>query len=304
MSSAPRTKILVMAVCLAILTSVLVYVFLSKAAAEAEKPVMVVTARRDIPGGTIIDRGMIETRQLPGDAVPGDYVGNPDAVVGQVSRTEIQVGTVISRGEIVPKSRLSQIVPPLMRAVTVALDPIIGVGGFIKPGDSVDVVATFTVNGGTVTKTVLQDVKLLATGSEVVAEEVDPETGKPSKPTVQPNATLAVMPTDAEKLILAESKGKLRLTLRRSDDTSYVSSKGVTGREVIGYVPSDAPEKATKTVSSSAPAPRPQPLVSSDPVLPFGLGGMGSGLAVEPEKEPGKTVQIIRGTKVEEAVIE
>jgi pilus assembly protein CpaB len=191
-------------------------------------------------------------------------------------------------------------VPAFMRAVTVALDPIIGVGGFLKPGDHVDVVATFEVNDGTVTKTVLQNVELLATGSEVTAEEINPKTGRMTGSKAQPNATLAVLPTDAEKLILAESKGKLRLTLRRPDDVSFTRMKGVTGRDVIGVVPPDAPEKPVDNLLQATLAGSVgQPVAVQQPTAPAPAAPAKAGS----KPAAGKRIQIIRGAEVEETVV-
>ena len=102
-----------------------------------------------------------------------------------------------------------------------------------------DVLATFTTDTvGTVTRTVLQDVEILALGSEVRPQEIDPKTGKVSKaePTI-PTATLAVLPGEAEKLILAENRGKLRLALRGVEDKSYASRTITKEVAVVGVAP-------------------------------------------------------------------
>jgi len=300
MNQMPRTRVIAAAVCLAAVAALLMYVYLAKQAREAHAPVRVVVARHDIATGTIMNAGMVETRSLPRDILPPDPAINAEAVEGQVALTPLPAGRAISMRQIAAKSRLSHIIPPFMRAVTVALDPIIGVGGFLKPGDHVDVIATFQVNDGTLTKTVLQDVELLATGAEVVAE---PSTGggTPEKAKTQPNATLAVNPMDAEKLILSEAKGKLRLALRRADDASFVRTRGVTGRQVMGIVPPDAPERVR---ASSAPAPRPaasRPIMRETPPLPWQIGPV-EGPSAASQLE-GRKVQVVRGTKIEETVV-
>jgi CDP-diacylglycerol--glycerol-3-phosphate 3-phosphatidyltransferase len=126
------------------------------------------------------------------------------------------------------------------------------------------------------TKTVLQDVELLAIGSEVIQEDPESPRGTAKAETrTQPTATLAVMSFDAEKLVFADSRGKVRLALRRSDDKAFVSAKGVTGRAVMGYVPSDAPDErlaaAPAREISYEPASRPMPgipPVIQEPLLP------------------------------------
>jgi pilus assembly protein CpaB len=302
MKITPKTRVLAMAAALGIITAGLVYSYLANQARAAKAPIQAVIATRSIAGGAILDGSMLEVRGIRGDQSPRGVIGNPEALIGMVAKRQIRAGEVLTSDCIVPKYRMSQRIPPLMRAVTVALDPIIGVGGFIKPGDHVDVIATFDVNKGTITKTVLQDVELLATGSEIIAEEIDPQTGRQTKATPQPNATLAVMPMDAERLILAESKGKLRLALRRSDDMSFVTTRGVTGRAVMGNVPSDAPEKREPTtVTREVGANR---AVTSPVQTP--LAWQVGPITPQPGEQAatsGKTVEIVRGTKVEEAVV-
>lgn len=300
MNQTPRKRVIAAAICLGIVTAALAYVYFKGLERKAHAEVPVVTAKTDIATGTIVNAGMVEMKEFPADLLPPAPATQQEAVVGMVALTPIKAGSPISQKQVAPKHRLSHIVPPLMRAVTVALDPITGVAGFLKPGDRVDVLATFKVDKGAITKTVLQNVELLATGSEVVAEEIDPETGKPAKSKEYPNATLAVLPSDAEKLILAESRGTLRLTLRGAEDTSYVRTKGVTSRSVIGFVPPDVPEqKPAATSAQRPPAPRP---VERPAPLPEWIGPLPAP-NVQPIPEPVKKVQVVRGTKLEETVI-
>lgn len=317
MKQFPKGKVIAAASMLGLVTAMLVYLFLSREAAQAREYVPVVSARESIAAGTIVDDAAIEVRRVPRNTLPAAAAVTPEMVVGKVARKPIRVGEPVSLDSLAPKNRLSQMVPPLMRAVTVALDPIIGVGGFLKPGDHVDVVATFEVNDGTVTKTVLQNVELLATGSEATAEEFDPNTGKMTSAKSQPNATLAVMPADAERLILADSKGKLRLTLRRPDDVSHTQPVGTTGRAVMGAVPPDVPQQspARQTPPASASTQsRPIASINRPPILPHSEPFMFqppiSPISQIPETRPlvmqesGKKVQVVRGTTIDEVVVQ
>jgi pilus assembly protein CpaB len=192
------------------------------------------------------------------DGVPRDAVATPEDLKGKVALVTMTPGQMITSREVAsrgPELGLAYAVKPPLRAVTVALDPIIGVAGFPKPGNHVDVLATFTTDRvGTVTRTVLQDVEILALGSEVQAKQVDPSSGKTSeaKPTI-PTATLAVLPGEAEKLILAENRGKLRLALRGVDDKTFASRTKTIEATVVGVAPTpkDAPPTTvTKTVAA------------------------------------------------------
>ncbi|MDI6829375.1 MAG: Flp pilus assembly protein CpaB [Armatimonadota bacterium] len=306
MKQMPRNRILAAALCLAAVAAVLVYAYMSRLSDETRQPVAVVAASEDIPARTIITKEMVKLSDFPRKLVPPNAAVSVDSVVGKVALQMIREGNPISMNQLAARGAalgLSYAVPPLMRAVTVALDPIIGVAGFLKPGDHVDVVATFDVNDGTVTKTVLQDVELLAIGSQVVEGEIDPGTGKPAKPQTYPNATLAVTPQDAEKLILAESKGKLRLTLRYYGDQAKVISKGITSRQLIGYVPPDVPEKTSSASSvrqTVASRPSPPPIVRETPPI-YGIPPLTTQAVAQ--EEAGKKVQVVRGTKIEEVAV-
>jgi len=286
-----KGKVLATALVLGLMTAALVYYFLASKAREARANTQVVIAAQEIPRGTVISADMLRETQMMADGAEMETASSTEMVIGKVAKDRFGAGEPIALAGIRPRDHFAYIIPPFMRAVTVALDPIIGVGGFLKPGDHVDVVATFNVNDGSVTKTVLQDVELLATGAEMVSAEG----GKREEPTAQPNATLAVMPTDAEKLILAESKGKLRLTLRRPDDTSFVETKGITGRTMLGQVPPDVPEKSQGYAAVYQPSP---PITSAVDYQAPKLEPLA------PPEPSGKTIMIIRGTKVEEAIVQ
>jgi len=308
MNPMSRSRVLATALCLGLVTAILVYAFLKSQATRAGAQQSVVAAREDIPARTIIKQGMVEIKSFPRSALPPASSENVESVVGSVALTPIEAGKPISLRQVAPKGAalgLSYAVPPFMRAVTVAVDPIIGVAGFLKPGDHVDVVATFDVNRGTVTKTILQDVELLATGSQVVETEIDPSTGKPAKPKSQPNATLSVTPRNAERLILADSKGELRLTLRPTDDRSFVVSKGITSRGMLGIVPPDVPERSVSRAgapSGGRVESAPQPIIREPAPAPWTLERLPPGSAPS-GLETGKKVQIVRGTEIEEMVV-
>ncbi len=302
-----RNKILIVALCLGAITSILVYVTLSKQTKQVPKDMQIVVAARDIPNGSIIDMSMLSVHSVQEKLAPADSTPLPDIVVGKIAKKEFKAGEPIAMSALGVKDRLSQMIPPFMRAVTVSVDPIIGVAGFIKPGDRVDIIATFNINSGALTKTVLQNVQLLATGAELNPEpNADP---KSSTNSAQPqaNATVAVSAVQAERLVLAESKGKLRLILRRADDVAYAHTKGITGRDLFGIVPPDVPIKQALLSAPSAkvrakaeyllPSERSIPPMMN-PILPIPPAPAMSELPV-----PEKKVQVIRGSKVDEVVV-
>jgi pilus assembly protein CpaB len=114
-------------------------------------------------------------------------------------------------------------VTPGKRAISVKGDKVLGISGFIKPGNRVDVLVTVTHGKikGEITKIVLENVHVLATGKEIQENEK----GEPSPVDVY---TVEVTPEEGEKLTLAASKGKLQFALRNVTDTEIVLTKGAT----------------------------------------------------------------------------
>jgi pilus assembly protein CpaB len=300
------------ALCVGLLAALLTYLFLTREKARAEQmtqPVQAVVATQAIPPRTVVEPGMVREATRPIGTLPANTAGSVNEVVGQVTVVALAPQQPVQRNMVAARNAslgLEYVVPEGMRAVTCALDPIIGVAGFLKAGDHVDVLATFEVDKLAVTKTVLQDVELLAIGPEVLPEEVG-KSSKEGRPKEQPNATLALMPDDAEKLILAESKGKLRLTLRPMGDAAKVALSGVRSDSLIGLRPasSDAASRASARVMSTGYT---SPAFYSRPA-PIGAGLFGSSLSerapqpvtfgngVKIAKDQSVSVETIRGTQ-------
>jgi pilus assembly protein CpaB len=271
-----RRTVVLAALCAGLLAALLAYLFLNQERAQAARmtqPVQVVVAAQDIPARTVIEPGMVREATRPVGTLPTNTATSVSEVMGQVTLAALKSGRPIERAAVAFPSGslgLAYVVPEGMRAVAVALDPIIGVAGFLKAGDHVDVLATFEVDKLGVTKTVLQDVELLAIGPEIVPAETDKPGTRDARPKEQPNAILALTPDNAEKLILAESQGKLRLTLRSKGDAGKVYLAGARSDTLIGVRPAT-------TVAAASPAPRPSAKVMSvGYTSPAFLGGYSS----------------------------
>lgn len=305
MKSSARRTIFLAALCAGLLAVLLVYLFLdtqkTRAAQMAER-VPVVVATQDIPARAIIEPHMVRLSREPVAVLPPNCASSVEEVSDKVAVAAIGAGQPIQRTQIAVKNAslgLAYLVKPDMRAVTVALDPIIGVAGFLKAGDHVDVLATFKIDDVSVTKTVLQDVELLALGPEAQPVEVASKKGAPARAQQQPNATLSVTPEQAEKLILAESRGKLRLTLRSVGDSAKVALRGLNSVQLTGYGPdafSSQPRPAVAarppvtSVGYTSPAFA-GPFFDRPRISAFGAVADGSSPA------QGKSVEVIRGSE-------
>ena len=290
-----RRLAIVIAVVCGLLAALLTYFYLSKlqqqaAPIEAAKSVELVTPLRDITAGTIIRSEMLGTMERPADQVPAGAVRSASQLVGQAGLVDLPAGQPITSAQVQSPTQLSYRVPEGMRAVTVAIDPVVGVAGFLKPGDRVDVIATFEVGEVTITRTVLQNVKLLALGKTANAappkrplaegEEAEVEAAEKE----QPNATLAVDPEQAQTLILSDARGKLRLALRRKFEEQYIALAATDTAEVIGEKFEEA-MAAQEQPKPEAPEAAPQP---------------GATLTREPR---GPAVEVIRGTERKTVII-
>ncbi len=213
-------------------------------------------------------------------------------------------------------------VPQDMRAVTVPVDDLSGVAGLIQPGNRVDVLVTFDLKNETaITRTVLQDVQVLALSTTMVAEETKPAAppapaaagekgGQPpagGQPPPTPadtsknaykTATLAVTPADAEKLVLADTKGKIRLSLRHAGDSAFATVPAENNWELIGERPAP-PEAKPAPQGQQAPGAQPsQPAPSWYP-SPMGPSPGAAPPGGKPAVEAKPGVEVFRGNQRE-----
>ncbi len=148
-----------------------------------------------------------------------------------------------------------------MRAVSVRVNEIVSVAGFVTPGTRVDVLLTGTPNGGSEqqTTTVLQNVAVIASGHTLERTS----TGEAQN---TPVITLLVSPDDAQRLTLASAEGHIQLSLRnpldtRQDEVAASNAKGLYKGSTPSVTP--APVPRTHTVKKKVEAPAPAPTVLS-----------------------------------------
>jgi len=257
-----RRRIVLIAVGLGLLTFAIVFWVLTKTqgksplvttpgAQAAEQTVgTILVATRDIPVRETLDAGMIAEQQMPMTARPGDALTSLDEAVGLVTTVPIKSGEVLTKPKVVNAgygTGLVFTIPEGHRALTLRVDDVSGVGGFVKPGDYVDVIGTREVDGGVITETVMQDVPVLATGAQTVPGQ-KPE----DPPQVVPNVTVAVTPEAAEQLTLTEHTGGYKLTLRPHGEHWFVPT-APTRRATGSGARSAAPQPATGRPNPAAP---------------------------------------------------
>jgi pilus assembly protein CpaB len=143
-------------------------------------------------------------------------------------------------------------IPAGMRAISVKVNEVIGVAGFTVPGTRVDVLAMVRDNTDSMSRIVVSNVQVLTSGTKY-DQEASRKDGQPIKTTV---VTLAVTPTDAERIALAANGGQIILALRNPLDTDPASTNGVKMAALMHGTPAvAAPAPVVRARRPVAPAP-------------------------------------------------
>lgn len=199
--------------------------------ANYQAPIDVVVAARDVAEGSVLDETVLAIKVVPEKFVQPYAVRNPQELIGKVTiaplaKDEQILLNKLRRAEEAPKgTTLSSVMPKGKRAVTIALDSLSGVGGFVRPGDVVDVLWTIRLpspgqkEGEPVTFTLFQDVAVLAVGGEMVGRSVRSTSGKGEKEGNEFIVTLALTPQEISFLLLTREQGRIQLSLRPRADT-------------------------------------------------------------------------------------
>jgi pilus assembly protein CpaB len=229
---------------------------------EAQGP-KVLVAQRALPVGTIITADAIGFQLWPEELVQDAYFLDGEAdmskLLGTVVRHPITAGEPVTQGSLVaPGDRgfLAAALAPGMRAITVPVTAQSGVGGFVFPGDRVDMVLTQQVEGNDGTnlkasETILRNLRVLATDQSTVSEKADDgSTVVKEFRTV----TLEVTPVIAEKVAVAQTIGTLSLSLRSLADNQTELERAIAAGDVS--IPDDAsPEEEERLLRQAMARP-------------------------------------------------
>lgn len=179
---------------------------------------LVVTAAIRIPFATKVEARHLKLTEIPEGVLPtGAYTDLTD-VEGKVSTTSIARGEILVAERFAAHSRgstLAALIAPNMRAVTVRVDDVIGVGGFLLPGNKVDVLAARRDRNQRATaETILTNIKVLAVDQTAATEK--------NEPVIVRAVTLEMTPKEAEKIVKARTEGTIQLTLRNPEEEDIV----------------------------------------------------------------------------------
>ena len=276
--------VLVGALIFGVLAAVSVSKYLSSAQAYTKNLNKVAVAKVSIPLGSKIIPEQIMVVQFPKESTPDGAFDSPEKLAGRVAVTNIAAREPITESRLAPEGTsagLSAVIPEGYRAMTVKVDDAAGISGFIMPGTLVDVVVVIDPREGSgmqdpISKIVLQNIKVLANGTNIDKPKDEREANSVKA------VTLQVTPEQAEKLALASSEGKLQLVMRNQIDQGDEKTTGVNKRGLLsgesalktpepGALKSEQPKQEAKPVvhrsapvakPAAAPAPQPTPRAS------------------------------------------
>lgn len=241
----------------------------------------VVVAAKPIAVGTTVTAEMIRVAGWPADAPVAGGFEKPEDVVGRGVIVALVENEPLIESKMAPKGTagLAPVVPPGMRAISVRVNDVISVAGYTLPGSRVDVIVTMrTESADPISRIVLSNVRVLTTGQNVDTAQPTDGTRPSSNPAL---VTLALTPTDAERLTLAATQGQIALALRNPMDIEQTETVGARMSALLGAAaPAPAPVRSAARPPQRAAAPQPPP---------------------EPPKPP--TVRVIAGTQAKETII-
>ena|SRR5688572_14161245 len=245
----------------------------------------VIVAAADLQIGSELKKEDVQVMQFPAGKAPSGSFSNPSEVVGRGLIVGVVTHEPILSAKLASKEAgagLPPVIPEGMRAVSVRVNEVVGVAGYVLPGTRVDVVVTASPTNeraDVTSKVILSNVQVLTAGTRM---EQDQEQGKPMQVTV---VTLLVSPDQAERLALASTEGKIQLALRNPLDQGAPVTHGVKTAALVGNVKAAAPVRQVASASSARPKAG-QPVTQTVPAPP-----------------PSPTVEIIRGDKRAQEVI-
>ena len=231
----------------------------AKVDAIPTRPVVIAVTNLDL--GASLRREDVRTIDWPAESVPAGAFNRVEDVIGRGLIQPIVQNEAILPNKLASKeggAGLPPVIKPGYRALSVRVNDVIGVAGYVLPGTKVDVVATVnptTQQTDVTSKIVLTNVEVLASGTKI---ERDTEQGKPIAVSV---VTLLVNPAEAEKLTLASTEGKIQLALRNPLDPAAPTTTGIRPAGLLGYIAARPVTRVAAAAPPKAAAPAPAPMV-------------------------------------------
>jgi pilus assembly protein CpaB len=255
----------------------------------------VVVATHALSVGVTVKPGDVRLIKVPSESFPKGAFSKDTDVLDRPVASNILADEPVLEGRLAPRGAgvgLAPIIPPGMRAVTVRVNDVTGVAGFVLPNMRVDVLVTGRPSGsdGTMTQTCLQNIIVLSSGTNLQADA----RGQAMQ---APTVTLLADPKQAEILTLANAEGHIQLVLRNGSDQEIAKTPG---RRVNELFRSGGHSRALGSASTKnedeggenpapRPRPRPRPVQTASAPPP-------AAVPAPPPPAPPDQVVVIRGT--------
>jgi pilus assembly protein CpaB len=240
--------------------------------------VPVVVTAADLTFGTKLDRAQLRVARYPKESVPAGAFSDIDSVAGQTTKIFLTAREPVTETKLSSRGGgLSMLVHPGLRATSLEVNQVSGVSGFVLPGDRVDVLCTVDERGGignAITRTILQNAEVLASGQKTKQED--------NKPITVQAVTILVDPQGAERLALGLHEGKVHLVLRNPEDSDTLRVASLSTQQMLGG------DASARTAGKGKVAPK---ATAPHPDLPRPM-------IARPAPKP--TVRMIREAKVTE----
>jgi pilus assembly protein CpaB len=236
-------KIYIFAIAAAVITAVLLYIYLSSLRQMAEVQYEeVVVANANIPAYTVITADMLDTTEMPLESAHPLAIKNKADAIGKVCDGTVLAGEVLLSGSLKSigesNDNLAYLVEDGMRAVSVLVDDVTGVAGYIHNNDHVDVLVTIDVrdsqNGNsakTITTLVAENIQVLAAGATIA----DTLTEDGATSIEYTTVTLLADPETARRIVFAAQEGRVTLILRSVTDESTPGGSSIDRYDVEGW---------------------------------------------------------------------
>ena len=208
--------------------------------------VTVVAAAIGIPFGSKVEERHLKLIEMPKDSAPPGSFSLMEDVISKVTTQPIVSGEILMKVRFVEQgegSTLAALVDKKMRAVTIRVDDVIGVAGFLLPGNRVDVVAARKENRRAITTTILRNIEVLAVDQQASTDDSN-------EPLIVRAVTLQVTPEQAEILVKGREEGSIQLTLRNpleEEEIVVVEEKAAPPKRRVVQAPA-RPRQTTVTI--------------------------------------------------------
>jgi len=241
--------------------------------------VPVVVSATDLTFGTKLDKAQLRIAKYPKESIPSGAFSDIDSVQGQTTKIFLSAREPVTATKLSSRGGgLSMLVRKGLRASSLEVNQVSGVSGFVLPGDRVDVLCTVDgrgMNEEAITRTILQNAEVLASGQRTTQQD--------NKPITVQAVTILVDPLGAERLAQGLHEGKLHLVLRNPEDADTTRVASLNTHEMLG---GEAPKAAATGHPHRGKAAPPKEVALARPMTQA--------------RPPKPTVRIIRDSKVSE----